>query len=297
MKDLCLIYQKENKTLVKKLVSKLESDGISCWVSPRDFKQEEIDSLKTTVEESRIMVLILDKNSASNKEMIQALEQALEHQIEVIPFVLEKIESNLYADHFFYTFSWVAAYENSFEDSYEVLIDAYEDLSGEKKAMKKANISKKTKSKETISKPMIYAIVAIVLVIIAYFVYTGLSENGSSEIIVGKWKLSNYQDNLPRNHLDSINIIQTLQTMKANALLTFNDDHTFERRGFTPEPQIGKWELNPEKNILYLEPNGLNQKDQVNIEKLTENELIMVVNEVVEKNKVTTRISFSKLAN
>ncbi len=294
MKDLCLVYQKENKSLVKKLVSKLESDGISCWVSPRDYKQEENDSLKATVEDSKILLLIIDKNSVSSKEMIQSLEYALDNQIGIIPFVLEKIESNLYTDHFFYTFSWVAAYEDTFEASYEVLIDAYEELTGGKKSVKKSNSSKKNQSPETISKPIIYAIAAIALAVIFYFVYTSLSENNDSEIIIGQWQLSDYQDNLPRNHMDSINIIQTLKNLKANARLTFNEDHTFERKGFTPEPQIGKWEFNSELNMLLLEPNGVNRKDTIHFESLTENKFVMVVNEVVDSNKVTTKITFSK---
>jgi len=294
MKDLCVVYQKENKVLVKKLVSKLESDGISCWVSPRDYKQEDSEILKSTLVSSKILLLIIDRNSSSVNEMTQALEYALDLQLEVIPFVLEKIESNLYTDHFFYAFSWVAAYENSFDEAYEVLIDAYEDLSGEKKSEKKTGGSKKNKSQESFSKPIIYTFVAIILAVVGYFVYTSFSEANDSELIVGQWKLSDYQDNLPRNHLDSINIIQSIQSLKANARLTFNDDHTFERRGFTPEPQIGKWEFNPDTKILFLEPNGMDKKDQVNIETLTETQMTMVANELVDSMKVTTRITFSK---
>jgi len=294
MKDLCLVYQKENKTLIKKLVSKLESDGISCWVSPRDYKQEESESLKTTIENSKILLLIIDKNSVSSKEMMQSLEFALDKQLGIIPFVLEKIESNLYTDHFYYTFSWVAAYEDTFEASYEVLIDAYEELSGEKKTGKKTNVSKKNQPSEKISKPVIYALAAIAVAVVFFLFYTVFSNNGDSKIMVGQWKVSDYQDNLPRNHMDSINIIQSLQNLRANALLTFNEDYTFERRGFSPEPQIGKWEYNAESNILLLEPNGINRKDTIHFESLTENRFVMVVNEVVDSVKVTTKITFSK---
>jgi len=294
MKDLCLIYQKENKSLIKKLVSKLESDGISCWVSPRDFKQEEEESLKKTIEDAKILVLIIDKNSSANKEIAQALEFALDNNADVIPFVLEKIDSNLYTNHFFYAFSWVAAYEDTFEVAYEVLIDAYQELSGESKSEKKINKSNKNKSKEPVSKPLIYGLIGIAIAIIAYFVYTSLGSNNDSGLLVGKWKISEYHDNLPRNHQDSINIIQSLQNLKASALLTFNEDGTFERRGFTAEPQIGKWEYDVSSGILTMEPNGSTEKNKANIENLSENKFIMVVNEEVDKNKVTTKITFSR---
>jgi hypothetical protein len=297
MKDLCLVYQKENKSLIKKLVSKLESDGISCWIAPRDFKQEEKESLKAAIEDSRIVVLIIDKNSVSNKEMISGLNIGLENKSEIIPFVLEKIEPGLYSDNFFFTYSWVAAYENSFDEAYDILIEAYEAISGEKKNIKKVNLAKKNKSGQKNQKPIIFSIAAIALIIISYFVYNTFINDGGSSIIVGQWKLADYEDNLPRNHQDSLIFNQAMQSMKANASLTFNDDNTFERRGFTPEPQIGKWEFNAETSTLFLEPNGLNQRDQIRIENLNDTQFVMVVNEKVGTNQVTTKITFSRSQN
>jgi hypothetical protein len=109
--------------------------------------------------------------------------------------------------------------------------------------------------------------------------------------------MADYEDNLPRNHQDSLMFIQAMQNMKTNASLSFKDDYTFERRGFTPEPQIGKWEFNAETSILYLEPNGLNQRDQIKIENLNETQFEMIVNEKVGTNQVTTKITFSRTKN
>ena len=54
MKEICIIYHKDNKALAKKLVSKLESDGIACWVAPRDFKPEEKESVQQVIKDSKI---------------------------------------------------------------------------------------------------------------------------------------------------------------------------------------------------------------------------------------------------
>ena len=147
MKDICVVYQKNNKTLAKKLVSKLESDGIACSVSPRDFKIEEKESIADAVENSKVLLLIIDKTSAQSKEQTDALEVALENELDVIPFVVEKIESNLYSEHFFYAFSWVDAYDESFDEAYDVLIDAYEEFSGEDASSKKVKSRKSQKAK------------------------------------------------------------------------------------------------------------------------------------------------------
>ena len=198
MKDICIVYPKENKALAKKLVSKLESDGIACWVAPRDFKQENKESVKEAVENSKAVLLIINKSSVHCKEQIEALEIALENELELIPFVVEKIDSNLYAEHFFYTFSWIDAFEDSFEEAYEVLIDAYEELSGEDSASRKRKVSKKSNKSQSSPKHMVYGIAAVVLLLLGYFVYTSLSGSEQTQLLVGQWRLSDYTDNLKR---------------------------------------------------------------------------------------------------
>lgn len=297
MKDICIVYQKENKSLAKKLVSKLESDGISCFVAPRDYKQEVKESLKETIENAKILLLIIDNNSAKSKEQMDALEVALENELDVIPFVVEKIESTLYSEHFFYAFSWVDAYDDSFDDAYEVLLDAYEELSGEEASNKKGKVSKKAKGQKTDSKPVIYVLVAIAALVIGYYAIQSFSGNEETKLLVGQWRLTEYQDNLKRNEQDSILFVtQTIPTIKRNALLIFNDDNTFERRGFSPEPQIGNWKLNDQGTILFLEPHGATaQTDQLNLEGLSENSFTIVVDEILPDSTMAhTRLTFSK---
>ena len=59
MKDICVSYSKTNKALAKKIVSKLESDGSSCWVAPRDYKAEDEESVKKVIEESGLLLIII----------------------------------------------------------------------------------------------------------------------------------------------------------------------------------------------------------------------------------------------
>jgi len=298
MKDICIAYSKENKALAKKIVSKLESDGTSCWVAPRDFKAEDEESVKKIIEESGLLLLIIDKSSASNKETTKALEFALENDLDVIPYVIDKLESDLYSEYFFYSFSWVDAYEDSFEDAYEILLEAIDELLGKDRTQKKSSSKgRKVSEENSISLKQLGIAAAIILALVAaWFVYDEFSGNKNDELIIGEWSLSDYTDNLRRNPQDSINFITTvIPSIKKNALLIFNDDYTFERRGFTPEPQIGEWRLNDEATILYLEPRGLGRTDELNLQGLTENKFTIIVNEVMQdSSKVTTKLTFSK---
>lgn len=294
MKDILIVYPRDHKSFIKKLVSRLESDNFTCYVAPRDFRQDDKESVTRFLESSGILLLVMDKTSASNAEMRTALQIALESQKEIIPFVIEKTEQGLYSDYFFHALSWVDAYEDSFDDAYDLLKEAIAGLTGERKTRDKRP-AKKNQS-QTKLKPLHYIIAVIVFGFLGYFIYQGLSNNHDSNLI-GQWRVSDYQDNMPRSSQDSIMMIQGLMNLKSNARVSFHDDHTFERRGFTPEPQKGKWSLNPDKTVLYLEPIGESKKDIVNIEKLTENELVIFVNEVIDSLNVTTKIYFSKLTN
>ncbi len=297
MKDICVSYSKEHKALAKKIVSKLESDGTSCWVAPRDFKAEDEESVKKVVDESELLLLIIDKSSARNKETSKILEFALDNDLEVIPYVIEKIETDLYSDYFFHTYSWVDAFEDSFEDSYEILLEAIDEVSGKDRTQKKSGKKGKNTANNTIKPKQLGIAVAIIVALLAtWFGYQAATANDNDELIVGEWNLSDYSDNLKRSSQDSIEFIATvIPNMKRNALLIFNDDYTFERRGFTPEPQIGSWKLNEEGTILYLEPQGLGRTDQLTLQGLSENSFTIVVNEVMEdSSKVLTKLTFSK---
>ena len=298
MKDICVSYSKENKALAKKIVSKLESDGSSCWVAPRDFKAEDEESVKKVIEESGLLLLILDKNSAINKETTKTLEFALENELEVIPYVIDKLESDLYSEYFFYTFSWIDAYEESFDDAYEILLEAIDELSGKDRTQKKSSKKgRKTNSESSISLKQIgIAAAVIITLVVVWFVYEEFSGNINDELIIGEWSLSNYTDNLRRSPQDSINFITTvIPSIKKNALLIFNEDYTFERRGFTPEPQIGDWHLSDDATILYLEPLGLGRTDQLTLQGLSDKTFTIIVNEVMQdSSRVTTKLTFSK---
>jgi len=298
MKDICVTYSKANKSLAKKIVSKLESDNISCWVSPRDFKSEDEESVKKVIAESGILLLIIDKSSISDKEITKTMEFALENELEIIPYVIEKIPSDLYSDYFFYSFSWIDAFEDSFEDAYEVLLEAVDELSDQDRSQKKTSKKgKNTQNENTISQKQIgIAAAVIIALIVAWFGYQQFTSNDNDKLLIGEWRMTEYADNLKRTPLDSAQFVSTvIPTMKKSALLIFNNDHTFERRGFTPEPQIGKWELNDDATILFLEPRGLNRKDQLTLQDLNTNSFTIVVNEVMENGaKSTTRLTFSK---
>ncbi|MCF6242620.1 MAG: hypothetical protein L3J74_14900, partial [Bacteroidales bacterium] len=270
--------------------------NISCWTSPRDFNQADENALKEKIEQSESLLLVIDKNSNKDKIANQALEYALENDLEIIPYVVDKIEEGLYADYFFYAFSWVDAYEDSFDEAYEVLLESFQE--GEKAPKKAKSQGRKANAQNNVNTKQILIIALIVVAAIAgWFIYNNSTPDSSYDtMLVGKWKLNDYADNLKRTPQDSITFFtQTLPTLKKTVLLTFNEDHTFERLGFTPEPQIGKWKLNETGSVLELEPVGVQQVQKLNLQNFTEHSFTIVVTEQLEGGAVsTTRLTFVK---
>ncbi len=298
MKDICVAYSKANKALAKKIVSKLESDKISCWVAPRDFKAEDEESVKKVIDESGLLLIIIDKSSATNKDTVKALEFALENDLEVIPYVIDKIETDLYSEYFFYSFSWVDAYEDSFDDAYEILLEAIDEVSGKDRTQKKSSSKgRKASDENSISLKQIGIVAAVIFALIAaYFVYQEFSVSENDYLLTGEWHLSNYTDNLIRSPQDSLQFITSvIPNLKKTARLIFSDDNSFERRGFTPEPQIGEWRLNEDASILYLDPLGVDKTQELTIQGLSETGFTIVVNEVMADSSVAlTKLTFSK---
>jgi hypothetical protein len=293
-KELTIVYPKENKAIVKKIVSRLESDGISCYVSPRDYRQDEKNDILQVISQSNLLVVLVDNSATNNKEIAQAIEIALENKKEIIPFVIEKISQNIYTSYFYYKLSWIDAYSDSFESAYDLLIETYQELSGYKKTGRSKQQAK-TIGKGKFSGLRMFGIAAVLLGLIGYLVYIGLSNDKHDNPLIGNWKITDYKDNMVRTKQDSILLVQSLQNLMTNGGLVINADQTFERRGYTAQPQTGKWELSPDTSVLYLQPKGMAQKEFVNIEKLTENELVIFVHEQTDSlNKVTTRIFYTK---
>ncbi len=292
MKDFCIVYSKSNKAFVKKLAARLEADSVSCMVAPRDFKQENKDSLEKAVVNSNVLLMIIDNESGKDLEMTNALEFALENEKSVIPYVISKIKSDLYSEYFLYSFSWVDGYEDSFDDAYEILIGAYEDLSGEDaqdRKKKKKNKSKNAENNWLNNKPLMAVLGLFVFGLVAYFAYSYFSNEQRSQQLVGEWNLVDYQDNLRRQPADSIEFVtQTLPNLKKQVLLIFNDDNTFERIGFSPEPQIGKWKFNSDKSTLQLIPYGATASaDELQIRNISKNSFTIVAEEELQDSVQT----------
>ena len=86
-------YSKPDQRIATDLCSYLETEGIICWIAPRDvlpgsnFPGSIIDA----IDESRVVVLIFSKSSDNSPHVIRELTRAVTRNLLIIPFRIEEI--------------------------------------------------------------------------------------------------------------------------------------------------------------------------------------------------------------
>ncbi len=325
MKDIFVSNSKDDKSLSKKLVSKLESVGYSCFVLPRDETSGKSDDL---IAGSKIFILILSESAEKSKQVAEQLKSAVEQNCTIIPFKAGKIDNTLGIQYMLDELEWVDSYADGFDEAYDVLLEIIEEITQGKKTKPVKKIHSDTDSFE-ITKTHLYIIIGILFLGIIWFAFintpetnnnASISQNNTNSVqtntsvtpdiinknlkpeeqkIVGSWKMTDYEDSRNMTEEERRQTEQNIEQLKTRVLLTFNADRSFARAGFTQQVQKGYWEYDETKNKIYLIPENTNQKEEINIINLSEKSMTFVVAESVETNPgkqeiVTTKLTFQK---
>jgi len=324
MKDIFVSNSKEDKSLSKKLVSKLESEGYSCFVLPRDETSGKSDDL---ISKSTIFILILSESAENSKQVTEQLKSAVNHNCNIIPFKAGKIDDNLGMQYMLQELEWVDAYGDGFDEAYDILLEIIEEISDGKKVKPIKKGSSDNDGFE-LKKNHLYGIIVFLSLALIYFAFINNSESenalsdqsinntvqiNKTEIpdvvneklkpeeqkIVGSWKMTGYEDSRNMTSEERRLTEQNIEQMKQRVLLTYNPDRSFVRIGFAPQAQKGYWEYDATKKKIYLIPEGSNKKEEINIINLTDKEMTFVVTESVETSPgkqeiVTTKLTFEK---
>jgi len=315
---------KDDKSNAKKLVSKLESNGIKCYTLPRDKSQGNVEKL---LSESNIFILILSKHTQNSTEVTEQIKIAYDNNCHIIPFKTSATNNSMSLQYFLHSLEWVDAHEDGFNEAYEVLLEIIEELTGKKVKSSKSKPKSSNDSFE-LKKSYLFGIIAVLFAVIIYqFAFNDNSEkesktfnnnkvikqndapkasdftdkdlNEGEKLIIGSWKMVDYEDSRIMSPDEKIATDQNIESMKKSVLLKYNSDRTFERIGFSPQPQKGYWEYDTKKRKIFLTPENINKKEEVNILNLTDKEMTIVVTEYIQSPQgkpetVTTKITFAK---
>src|SRR5208283_1554034 len=94
MHDVFISHSSKDKACAEALCAKLESEGIQCWIAPRNITpgMEWGAAIIDAIESSRLMVLLLTTSADSSPQIVREVERAVSKGLRIVPLRVEDIQ-------------------------------------------------------------------------------------------------------------------------------------------------------------------------------------------------------------
>lgn len=108
----------------------LESEGLSCWIAPRDISPskdwaaETIDAISSAV----ILILVFSSHSNDSPQVRREIERAVHKGVNILPFRIEDVPLSKSLEYFISTPHWLDAITPPFEGHLAELADCIKRL-------------------------------------------------------------------------------------------------------------------------------------------------------------------------
>jgi hypothetical protein len=102
------------------IVALLESEGIACWIAPRDiapgadWAAEIIDAISN----AGVMILVFSSSSNDSTQVRREVERAVHKQVSILPFRLENVLPSKGLEYFLSAQHWMDAFTSPREPHY-----------------------------------------------------------------------------------------------------------------------------------------------------------------------------------
>lgn len=109
--DVFISYSSKDKTTGDAVCATLESEGIRCWIAPRDVtpSMEWGECIIDAIEDCRIMVLVFTTNANDSPQIHREIERAVNHGVAILPFRTEDILPDKALEYFIGNVHWLDA--------------------------------------------------------------------------------------------------------------------------------------------------------------------------------------------
>ncbi len=134
--DVFISYAEEDKSTANAACTTLESEGISCWIAPRNiqpgakWEQAIVDGINA----SRVMLLVFSEDANRSYHVQREVGSAFENGITVIPFRLKNIKPTGVLAYYLRPVQWLDAFTQPLESYLKSLVVQIRDLLPESKA-------------------------------------------------------------------------------------------------------------------------------------------------------------------
>ena len=110
--DVFISYASEDKTVADAVCAMIESEGVRCWIAPRDVLPGVAygEAIIDAIHGSRIMVLIFSSKANASPHIPKEIERAASRGVAVLPFRIEAVSPGKSLDYFIGSVHWLDAF-------------------------------------------------------------------------------------------------------------------------------------------------------------------------------------------
>lgn len=130
--DVFISYSAKNKIAADAACVVLESQGIRCWIAPRDVLpgMEWGECIIDAIEQARIMALIFSADANASPQIRREVERAVNHGVAILPLRIEDVLPGKALEYFLGNVHWLDAWTppleahlNQLADTIQVLLE------------------------------------------------------------------------------------------------------------------------------------------------------------------------------
>jgi hypothetical protein len=127
-----LSYSSRDKLIADAICSRLENQGIRCWIAPRDVNpgSDYSDQISEALERSTAMVMVFSSGSNSSRHVKSEIDRAFSLDKVIIPFRVENVELDKGLAYYLSKTHWLDALTRPLEQHIDRLAGTIRKVSG-----------------------------------------------------------------------------------------------------------------------------------------------------------------------
>jgi hypothetical protein len=105
-------YSQSDRDCAIELVSRVEAEGLRCWIAPRDISPaaDWAAEIIEAISAARIMVLVFSSRSNESPQVRREVERAVDKRVRILPFRIEDVLPAKSLEYFLSAQHWLDAF-------------------------------------------------------------------------------------------------------------------------------------------------------------------------------------------
>jgi TIR domain len=119
-RDIFISYSQPDRVCAFELVARIEGEGVSCWIAPRDIapSADWAAEIMDAISAARVMLLVFSASSNQSPQVRREVERAVHKQLVILPFRIEDVLPSKSLEFFLSTQHWMDAFPPPREPHY-----------------------------------------------------------------------------------------------------------------------------------------------------------------------------------